>query len=99
MTSMSSFVHRVDERRQEVQARLQHARLDADLAAHRDDAALRQRLAEVAPLDDADLLAADVRQHAAEHDEDEQHQHDDTGDDRDLDEHAGFLSAQRCKNA
>jgi hypothetical protein len=75
------LLHAVDERRQEGQARLQHPRLHADLVAHRDDALLRQSPSEIAPLDNADLLAADVHEHPAEDDEEhEQEQRDDDDD-------------------
>ena len=82
----------VDERWQEVQPRLQHPRLHADLAAHRHDAALRQRLAEVPPLDQPHLLPADVGQHAAEQHEDQKHKEHKPGDDENREWHATFLS-------
>jgi hypothetical protein len=58
----------------EVQPGRKHTSLDADLAGHRDHSALGQAAAEVAALDDADLLAADVHQRTAGKDDQEQEQ-------------------------
>jgi hypothetical protein len=77
---------------------LQHARLHADLAAHRDDAALRQRLPEIPPLDQPHLLPAHVREHAAEQHQHEQKEEYDANDDQRRDhERDPFVACHRWR--
>src|SRR2546428_9155179 len=57
--------HLVEERRQKMETRLEHSRLDADFAWKGYYTPFRQRTPEVTALDDADLLPAYVDQHSA----------------------------------
>ena len=82
----------VEEWGQEVQAGLKNLRLDADFARHSDDAAFGQRLAEVTPLHDADLLAADVDQHPAAEKKKEKKEKKGGGYDAHDDDHSRILS-------
>ena len=71
-------------------------------SAHGDDAGFRQRTPDEAPLDDADLLAADVDERATEDEEQQEQRDEDGGDDEDDERHgSAFLGRRRgiCDDA